>query len=69
MAAHLSERAYVVRVVGVTGIGGPRRRIELVPIGDGGFVGWAGALRQDRKERLLIGAIGTEGLIKLCRTG
>jgi hypothetical protein len=38
-----------------------------VPLGDGGFVDWVARIRQDRKERLLIGAIGTEALLKLAR--
>jgi hypothetical protein len=40
-----------------------------IPLGDGGFVDWTAKLRQDRKERLLIGAIGTEALVKLARSG
>jgi hypothetical protein len=39
-------------------------------IGDGGFVDWSQQLLQNKKERLLIGSIGTEFLYKLLhRTG
>ena len=39
----------------------------ILALGDGGFVDWGAKLRQDRKERLLISAVGTEGLVKTCR--
>lgn len=39
----------------------------VVPLGDGGFVDWGAKLRQDRRERLLLGAIGSELLCKLGR--
>jgi hypothetical protein len=42
--------------------GGP-----VVPLGDGGFVDWTAKLRQDRRERLLLGAVGSELLCKLGR--
>lgn len=35
-------------------------------LGDGGFVDWVAKLRSDRKERLLISAIGTELLLRRC---
>ncbi|HWW60099.1 MAG TPA: hypothetical protein VN181_01915 [Thermoanaerobaculia bacterium] len=40
--------------------GGP-----TLPLGDGGLVDWTARLRADRKERLMISAIGTEVLAKL----
>ena len=38
---------------------------ELVEVGDGGVVGWASALLQNRKERLLIGGLSLERLAAL----
>lgn len=36
----------------------------VIALGDGGFVDWVAKVRSDRKERLIIGAIGTELLAK-----
>ena len=37
---------------------------DELPLGDGGLTDWTARLRNDRRERLVTSAIGTEMLIK-----
>ena len=40
----------------------------LLPLIDGGMVDWVARLRSDRKEKCLVGAVGTELLVRLWPT-
>jgi hypothetical protein len=41
--------------------------VDGLPLGDGGFTDWTARLRNDKRERLVTSAIGTEMLIKANR--
>jgi hypothetical protein len=64
------------RLHGVNYYEGPTVHIVLrapdgreLPVGDGGFTTWTQSLLNDRKERLLTGALGTEFLCRVFRPG
>jgi hypothetical protein len=42
--------------------------VDDIPLGDVGFTDWTARLRNDRRERLVTSAIGTEMLLKAFRT-
>jgi hypothetical protein len=62
------------RLHGVNYYEGPTVHVVLrhpdgreMPVGDGGFTTWTQSLLNDRKERLLTGALGTEFLYRAFR--